>query len=187
MTRAVILAAEGVDETQLEYAYYRLREDAVLTTVASPDGGTVTGERGRSWEDAVPIAELDGAGAYDLAVVPGGRAPERLRRSEAALDWLGAYHRRDGIVGVIGHGVQVLASVDALSGRTVTAPPELEVDVENAGAVSTGEAVAVDGNLVTGRDTSALPFFISATMSNALIPQDPAQDAQERPHWEVSE
>lgn len=187
MARAAILTTDGVDETHLEYVYYRLREDAVLTSVATPDGSPPTGIGGRTWEDAVPVSDLETRDAYDFVIVPGGRAPERLRRSESAIDWLRAYHHHDGIVGVIGHGVQLLASIDALEGRTVTAPPEVAIDVENAGAIVTDEAVAVDGRLVTARDTAALPFFVSATMSNALIPQDPAQEAQERPHWEVSE
>lgn len=184
MSRGLLLTADGVDASQLEYAYHRLREDAVLVTVATPGGGTVEALDGRTWTDTAPIADLEAE--FDFVIVPGGNAPERLRLDETAVEWLRTYEREGGIVGVIGHGIQLLATVDALVGRTVTGPPELRVDVENAGATYTGEAVAVDGTLVTARGTSALPFFVSAAMNNALIPQDPAGEAQERPHWEAS-
>lgn len=184
MARGLLLAADGVDVSQLEYAYHRLREDAVLVTVASPGGGAVEGLDGRQWSDTAPFDGL--SREFDFAIVPGGAAPERLRLEETAVEWLRQYVRDRGIVGVIGHGVQLLVSLDALVGRTVTGPPELRVDLENAGATYTGESVAVDGTFVTARGTAALPFFVSATMNNALIPQDPASEAQERPHWKAS-
>lgn len=185
MARGLVLVADGVDVSQVEYAYHRLREDAVLVTVASPTGGTVEGLDGRTWSDTVATSGL--SQEFDFVIVPGGSAPERLRLDDDAVEWLRRYEREGGIVGVIGHGVQILASIDALADRTVTGPPELRVDIENAGGSYTGESVAVDGTIVTARGTAALPFFVSATMSNALIPQDPASEAQERPHWEVTQ
>lgn len=185
MARGLILTAEGYDETQVEYAYHRLREDAILVSIATPAGGDVAGLRGGVRRDTVAVDDLDATETFDLVVVPGGRAPERLRLSDEAVSWLDDFESDDGIVGVAGHGVQLLASVDALDGRAVTGPPELAVDVENAGADYTGETVAVDGNLVTARGTGALPFFVAATISNSLIPQDPtgANVGGERPHW----
>lgn len=185
MARGLLLAADGVDASQLEYAYHRLREDAILVTVASPGGGEIEAQGGRTWTDTAPITGL--SREFDFAIVPGGAAPERLRLSDDAVGWLRRYEREGGIVGVLGHGVQLLASIGALAERTVTGPPELRVDIENGGATYTGESVAVDGTLVTGRGTAALPFFVSATINNALIPQDPAGKAQERPHWDAPE
>lgn len=185
MARGLLLAADGVDASQLEYAYHRLREDAILVTVASPAGGEIEAQGGRTWTDTTPITAL--SREFDFAIVPGGAAPERLRLSDDAVGWLRRYEREGGIVGVLGHGVQLLASIGALAERTVTGPPELRVDIENGGATYTGESVAVDGTLVTGRGTAALPFFVSATINNALIPQDPAGKAQERPHWDAPE
>lgn len=189
MARGLILTAEGYDETQVEYAYHRLREDAILASIASPSGGNVAGVRGNVRRDTVAIDGLDAGAAYDFVVVPGGRAPERLRLNDDAVAWLREFERAGGIVGVIGHGIQMLASIDVLEGRSVTGPPELAVDIKNAGAAYTGEKVAVDGRLVTARGTPALPFFIAATISNMLIPQDPVgtPGGGERPHWEASE
>lgn len=185
MARGLLLTADGVDASQLEYAYHRLREDAVLVTVASPGGGDIVAQGDRTWSDTTPITTL--SREFDFVIVPGGAAPERLRLLDDAVGWLKRYDRDGGVIGVLGHGVQLLASIDALVGRTVTGPPELRIDVENAGASYTGESVAVDGTLVTGRGTAALPFFVSATMNTALIPQDPAGQARERPHWDAPE
>lgn len=185
MARGLLLTADGVDASQLEYAYHRLREDAILVTVASPSGGEIETRNGRTWTDTTPVTAL--SNEFDFAIVPGGSAPERLRLSEDAVGWLRRYEREDGIVALIGHGVQLLASIGALAERTITGPPELRIDMENGGATYTGESVAVDGTLVTGRGTAALPFFVSATINNALIPQDPAGQAQERPHWDATE
>lgn len=189
MARGLILTAEGYDETQVEYAYHRLREDAILASVASPSGGDIAGVSGGTWRSTAAVDDLDAGTTYDFVVVPGGRAPERLRLDDDAVAWLREFERAGGIVGVIGHGVQLLVSIGALKGRSVTGPPELAVDVENAGAAYTGEEVAVDGRLVTARGTAALPFFVAATISNTLIPQDPVgtPGAGERPHWEASE
>lgn len=185
MARGLLLTADGVDASQLEYAYHRLREDAILVTVASPSGGEIEAQDGRRWTETTPVTAL--SRDFDFVIVPGGAAPERLRLSEDAIGWLRRYEREGGIVALIGHGVQLLASIGVLADRTVTGPPELRVDIENGGATYTGESVAVDGMLVTSRGTAALPFFVSATINNALIPQDPAGQAQERPHWDAPE
>jgi protease I len=185
MARGLLLAADGVDASQLEYAYHRLREDAILVTIASPGGGKIEAESGATWSETTPITGL--SQEFDFVIVPGGAAPERLRLSSDAVGWLRRHEAEGAIVAVLGHGVQLLASAGILGGRTITGPPELQVDIENGGATYTGESVAVDGTLVTGRGTAALPFFVSATISSALIPQDPASKAQERPHWDAPE
>lgn len=187
MARGLILIAEGYDETQVEYIYHRLREDAILTSIATPAGGDVIGARGNIWSDTVPVDHLDSGASFDFVIVPGGSAPEHLRLIDDAVVWLSEFEHADRVIGVIGRGVQLLASIDILDERAITGPPELAIDLENAGAAYTGEEVAVDGRLVTARGTSALPFFVAATISNSLIPQDPAVNAEERPFWEASE
>jgi protease I len=189
MAHGLIITADGYDETQVEYIYHRLREDAILTSVVTPSGGTVDGGRGSTWHETVSVDRLNGGDAYDFVIIPGGSAPEQLRSTETAVTWLCDFERMEGIIGVIGNGIQMLANIDAIDERMVTGPSELAVNIENAGATYTGEEVAVDGSLVTARGTSALPFFVSATISNSLIPQDPVGGggAGERPHWEARE
>lgn len=184
MTRGLILAQEGVSDSHLEYAYHRLREDAVLVDVASPEGGEIRGDREHRWE-TIPVGELPAVGTYDLVIIADGDDPERLARDDATYRWLSEYLETGGIVCAIAGGVKLLAAIDAIEGRLVTGPPEIRAELE--AAVPTDEAVTVDGPIVTVRDTDALPFGIAATLGNVAIPQDQAAEASERPHWTVSD
>lgn len=183
MTRGLIVTSDGFSDVQLEYTYHRFREDAILTDVASPAGGDIEGRRGHIQPNTLSIEELDDRPTYDLVVVPGGEAPERLVAEPAVLEWLSEYARGNGILGAIDDGIRALISIDVLDGRTVTGPAELRAELEAAGAIWTDEEVTVDGTFVTARGTDALPFYVAATIGNLSIPQDPAAKAMERPHW----
>lgn len=186
MTRGLILGADGVSDSHLEYAYHRLREDAVLVDIASPDGGVIRGQRGGQW-DTVRVGELPPDRAYDLVVIPGGDAPAELATDGSIRRWLPQYIGGDGIVCAVAEGVRVLLGMGTLEGRLATAPASMRADLERAGARPTGESVTVDGPFVTARDTDALPFAIAATLGNVAIPQGPAAEASERPHWTASD
>lgn len=181
MTRGLLLARDGFVESHLEYAYHRLREDAVLVDVTAPDGGAVRGDQGTTW-DAVPIDELPAGQRYDLGVVPGGERPERYP-DDATRRWLVEHVADGGILCAVGDGLAVLVASGVVAGRLVTGPEGAHPDLEAADAVPTGEAVTVDGPIVTVRDTDALPFGIAATLGNVAIPQGPAAQASERPYW----
>lgn len=182
MTRGLVLVADGVDDTHLEYAYHRLREDAVLVDVATPDGGPVRTANGRN-RDTTALTALPPARRYDLVVVPGGEAPAALADDSAPRSRLEAQLEAGGVVCAIGAGVELLLAMDVLSGRLVAGPPSSDEALAAAGAQPTGEAVTVDGPLVTARDTEALPFGIAAALAAVAIPQDPAGEAAERPVW----
>lgn len=182
MTRGLILADDGYARTQLEYAYHRLREDAVLVDVASPGGGPIDGDGGGDWETTA-ISDLPPGRRYDLVVIPGGDAPDRLVEDSSVQQWLIDYLDAGGIVCTIGEGVVLLSAVGALDGRMVTGPSSERERLESTGATTMDEAVTIDGTIVTARNTDALPFGIAAGLGSVAIPQDPASVAVERPHW----
>jgi len=186
VTRALILVAEGFSDSQFEYAYHRLREEGIKITIASPDGKRFEGQRNLTRHDTLATDAFDPDRTDEIVIVPGGKAPERLRLDEPSMERLRAAIGNTEVVGVVGHGIQVLPAVDALDERLVTAPLALRVDVENAGATWTDEHVSVDENLVTARGSDALPFFMSAILHNLSIPQDAASNAVERAHWNVT-
>lgn len=181
MTCGLIVTADGFDNVQLRYAYYRLREDAVLVDVASPDGGRISGESDASWDGTIPIDALDRE--YDLLVVPGGSAAEHLSRDGATTGYLREAFDAGTIVAAVGTGVGVLGEAGLLEGRTVTGPPDLEPGIKRTDGVPTDEAVAVDGRLVTAQGASCLPFLFPAVLNNVVVPQSPAEHARERPSW----
>lgn len=181
MARGLLLATSGFSEPQLEYAYHRLREDAVLVDVASPGGGTISGDRGAEWE-TIAVSDIDERRRYDLVVFPGG--VDGLADHEPTAELLSAHLEAGGVVCAVADGARVLASLGALDGLLVTGYPGGDGELAAAGAVPTEEAVTVDGTVVTVRDSEALPFGIAAALGSVAIPQDPASVAVERPHWE---
>ena len=86
--KALILIADGFDDLQLFCPYYRLLEEGVAVTIASPRGHKAVGLRGFPIEADTPLAAVDPT-EYDLLVIPGGQSPERLRLREEAIGWLG--------------------------------------------------------------------------------------------------
>ena len=96
MAHGVIFIADGYDETQVEYTYHRLREDAILTSVVTPSGGAVEGVRGSTWHETVPVDCLNGGDAYDFVIIPGGSVPEQLRSTKTAVTWLCDFARIEG-------------------------------------------------------------------------------------------
>src|SRR5579871_5350373 len=116
--KALVLAADGFDDLELFYPFYRLREEGIQVTVAAPGGHTIAGQHGYRIEADTPIRELN-PGEYDLLLIPGGASPERLRLREEAVDVARTFMEEDRRVAVIGRGIQLLISAGALNGRQV--------------------------------------------------------------------
>jgi protease I len=163
--KALILAAEGFDDVELFCPLYRLLEEAVEVTVASPGGHTVTGQHGYKLEPDTPIRELN-PGEYDLLLIPGGASPERLRLREEAVDVARTFMEEDRRVAVIGRGIQLLISAGALSGRQATCAAALRDDLRAAGGSYRDEPVVADGNLLTCRGGDGLPAFCRQLMAS---------------------
>src|SRR5262249_58780818 len=99
--KALFLIADGFEDLQFFCPYYRLREDGVAVTIASAvDNHAATGLHGYIVEPDMPVPELNPS-EYDILVIPGGRAPEKLRLREEAVDVARAC-LRDGNLGAAG-------------------------------------------------------------------------------------
>ncbi len=156
--KALIMTADGAEDTELLVPYYRLKEEGVEVDVAAPERGEVTGKHGYSLEANRTLSEVK-AGNYDLLFLPGGKAPETVRMNPnavaVALEML-----EDGKpVAAICHGAQVLISGGALRGRHATCWPAIQDDLLAAGADFRDEEVVVDRNLITSRCPGDLPAF----------------------------
>src|SRR5258708_27723105 len=112
--KALILMADGVEDLHLFGVWHRLREEGVAVTLASPGGHTGTGLHGYGAEADTPLQELNPA-EYDLLVIPGGGAPERLRLREQAVDIARTFMEEGRWVAAFGHGPQLLISAGALN------------------------------------------------------------------------
>ncbi len=160
--RVAILAADLYEDQELWYPYYRLQEagaDVILVgpeakkTYDSKHGYPVTTEEAA--EDVIP-EDLDGI------VIPGGYAPDKLRRSKAVLDLVRGINERGGMVAAICHAGWVPISAGIMNGKTATCFYAIKDDLVNAGAEYVDEPVVVDGNLITSRTPDDLPYFMPA-------------------------
>ena len=156
--KALILVADGFEDLTLFLPWYRLQEEGIGVTLASPHARPLTGQHGYRVEPDAPIHEVNPA-EYDLLVIPGGAAVERLRLREEAVDVTRTFVQ-DGIrVAAIGHGPQLLISAGVLDGRAVTCDPGIRDDVRAAGANYRDEGVVRDGVFLTARGIDDLPDF----------------------------
>ncbi|MBI5494083.1 MAG: type 1 glutamine amidotransferase [Deltaproteobacteria bacterium] len=157
-TRILIPVADAYEDLEAWYPRLRLEAAGVHVVVASPDGKGCRGKHGYPMDvhaalGAVDPRELDGV------VVPGGWAPDVLRRHGQLLEVVRDMDARGKLVAAICHGPWVLVSARILKGRRVTGSAGVRDDVENAGALWRDDPVVVDGNLVTSRRPPDLPAF----------------------------
>jgi protease I len=156
--KALILIADGFDDLEMYYPWYRLLEERIEVTIAAPGALKITGQNGYKVEPDMPIRELN-PGEYDLLLIPGGSSPERLRLREEAVDVARTFMDEDRRVAVLGRGIQLLISAGALNGRRATCTPALRDDLRAAGGSYSDEAVVADGNLLSCRGGDGLPGF----------------------------
>jgi protease I len=169
--RIGILIATGYHEHELLFPYYRLKEAGAEVIVAAPESGeTVFGE-GRHGMDGLPFTAdcaIRDLRADELAGLhlPGGiYGPLELRVNEAACRLVRAMVDRGKIVGAICHAPWILVSAGVVAGRKIACPPDMAVDVENAGATYVRHGVVQDGPIVTGEYFGYLPEYIRAFMA----------------------
>jgi protease I len=158
--RVAVLAEDLYEELELWYPVLRLREaGAEVVIVGTGSSDTYAGKHGYPVTVDVAAGEV-GAENFDALVVPGGYAPDRLRRYPAVNALAREVFLQGKIVAAICHGAWVLVSADVLRGRTATCFHSIKDDVINAGADYVDREVVRDGNLITSRQPDDLPAFL---------------------------
>jgi len=163
----IILAEEMVNDQEFWYPFYRLQEaGAKVTVVGSGSADHYTGKSGTkiAVNAAADQILLDD---YDGVVIPGGYAPDRLRRYPAVLHLVKRLFKKGKLVAAICHAGWVLVSAGILEDRKVTSYIAIKDDLVNAGAKWTDDEVVIDGNLVTSRTPADLPAFMRAIINVA--------------------
>jgi protease I len=177
--RAAILVEQQYQEMEVWYPVYRLREAGCKVTLVGPDAGQTypskLGYPAKSDKGARDVSADD----FDLVVVPGGFAPDFIRRSEAMVRLVSDMAEQGKVVAAICHGPWVLCSTQALKGRKATCFFAIKDDVINAGAKYTDAEVVRDGNLITSRKPDDLPAFLQAILQ-AVKEAKPARAAAAR-------
>jgi protease I len=163
--RVLILAADLFEDTELLYPLYRLREEGAEVRLASPGGAAVRGKKGHGPVEVDGPVEDERAGGYDALVIPGGFAPDRLRRSQEVLDLVREFHREGKPVAFICHAGWVPISAGILRGRRATSYTAIRDDMVNAGVDWVDEPCVVDDNLISARHPGDLGPWMKALIS----------------------
>ena len=163
-THVVVLAAQEYEDLELWYPKLRLEEAGASVIVAGLGETSYLSKHGYPVYPEAGIADLDPA-AFDGVVIPGGWAPDFLRRSEAVKTFVAHVAAAGGLVAAICHGGSVLISADVVRGKRVTSVAAIRDDLRNAGADWADAPVVVDGSMVTSRRPADLPVFMAASLA----------------------
>lgn len=156
------LVHHDFEDLEFWYPTLRLREAGHEVHVLGERAGEVyRGKYGVPAEATHDVAACN-AEDYDVLLVPGGWAPDKLRRFPAVLNLVRSMDRRERVIGQICHAGWVLISAGILQGRTVTSTPGIRDDMENAGATWVDEPVVTDGHLVSSRRPPDIPAYAAA-------------------------
>ncbi|MHB1295935.1 MAG: type 1 glutamine amidotransferase domain-containing protein [Anaerolineae bacterium] len=162
--RIALLAEDQYEDLELWYPYYRLQEEGAEVVLVGPEAKTYLSKHGYPVRAEVAATQVSG-GEFDAVVIPGGYAPDKLRRYPAVLHIVRSVFEQGGVVAAICHAAWVPISAGILKGKHMTCVPAIKDDVINAGAFYEDEPVVVDGNLVTSRLPADLPYYLPAIIA----------------------
>ena len=161
--KALIISADNFEDTELLVPYYRLKEEGITVDVASMKKGKIKGKHGYEVEATIGLGEVDPED-YDILVLPGGKAPEAVRKEKEAVRIAKFFFEKNKPVSAICHGPQTLITAGLLRGRHATCYKSVAPEMKEVGALYEDREVVIDGNLVTSRQPSDLPAFMRETI-----------------------
>ena len=160
--RIAVLAEAQYEDLELWYPAIRTREaGATVTIVGTGSADTYRGKHGVPVivdEDADEVSAVD----FDAVIIPGGYAPDRLRRYQPVLDLVRKAHEQGKVVAFICHAGWVPISAGIVKGKRVTSAASIKDDLVNAGAIWEDNEVVVDDRLISSRGPADLPAFCRA-------------------------
>jgi protease I len=162
--RVAILAADGVEQSQLDAAVKKLRSAGAEIYILSVHPGKIQAMHALKPSTKIPV---DGTvdevhpASFGALFIPGGTLnAERLRQNDRALEFVRSFDRNAKPIAAVGHAALVLASAGVINGRAVTAWPGIKDDAVNAGAQWRDEPYILDRNLLTARASRDLNKFV---------------------------
>lgn len=165
--RIAMLVDNIYQEMEVWYPLYRFREaGAEVVTIGAKAGETYTSKLGYPCKADLSYGQANPSD-FDGVVIPGGFAPDHIRRHPEAIDFVRAIDDAGKLVAAICHGPWVLCSTGTLRGRKATCFFSIKDDVLNAGADYQDAEVVVDNHVVTSRKPDDLPAFCRACIEVA--------------------
>jgi protease I len=169
--RVAILIEEEFEDLAVNGAAEAIRAAGLEVVLVGPvAGASYTGRRGGQITATLAAGKAR-AREFDAIVIPGGHAPDRMRMRHAMIDLVRDMVGAGKPVAAICHGPQLLISVNALRGKTVTCWPSIAIDVKNAGGLYVDKPVVEDGNIITSRKPDDVGVF-AETILRAIARAD---------------
>lgn len=162
--RILIFAGPLYEDLELWYPKIRLEEEGATCVVAGLGEASYQGKRGYPVSPDLPVDRVD-PDSFDALIIPGGYAPDILRRSERVLEITRAMHAAGKPIAFICHAGWVPISAGIVKGRRGTSVGAIKDDLVNAGMKWEDAPVVVDGNLITSRTPADLGPFARALIA----------------------
>ena len=156
--RIAILIEDMYNENEFWYPFYRMKEAGAKVTVVGTGAKEYHSKIGMPASGGVAAESINATG-FDAVIIPGGYAPDRMRRNQAMVKLVRDCSAQGKIVAAICHAGWVLVSAGILKGKKAACVPSIKDDIVNAGAIYFDQEVVRDGNLITSRSPDDLPAF----------------------------
>jgi protease I len=163
--KVLVLAADLFEDMELLYPLYRLGEEGAAVTTAGTDLEPVNGKKGYGPLEVDTTVDQVSADDFHALVIPGGFAPDKLRRSSEVLSLVNAFHDAGKPIAFICHAGWVPISAGILKGRRATSVGAIRDDMVNAGVDWVDEATVVDDNLISARTPADLGPWMRALLA----------------------
>jgi protease I len=160
LKKIAVLVEDHYQVLEVWYPYLRLREEGFQTILVGTGKGAYKSKEGYPAEEELSIKKARPED-FDAVVIPGGYAPDILRRFDEVNKFVRDMFKQGKIIACICHGGWVLVSAGILKGKRATGFSAIKDDLVNAGAQFVDQEVVVDGNLITSRNPYDLPAFCS--------------------------
>ena len=162
--KVAIMVDEMYQVLEVWYPYYRFCEAGLEINLVAAEAK----KEYHSKEGYPCVSEIAAGRAnpddYDCMVVPGGFAPDFMRRSPEVIKFANNMVNAGKIIAAICHGGWLLCSTKIFEGKKATCFMAIKDDIINAGAEFVDEECVVDGNLITSRKPDDLPAFCLAIL-----------------------
>lgn len=153
-----VLAEQQYEDLELWYPVLRFREEGAKVEIVGAGKESYPSKHGYPVKPTLQADQVQGSG-FDAVIIPGGYAPDHMRRHAAMVNLVREAAAAGRIVAAICHGGWLLCSARCIEGKQVTGFFAIRDDLENAGGIYLDAEVVRDGNLITSRVPSDLPAF----------------------------
>lgn len=160
--KILMFVDEIYEDLELWYPKLRMMEEGAEIIVAGFEKGKIYyGKHGYPCKSDEGFKKINGK-KFDALIIPGGFAPDKLRRIPKVLELTKAFHKSKKLIAHICHAGWIPISAGIMQGYKCTSTPGIRDDLKNAGAEWIDKSVVTDRNMITSRGPNDLPDFCSA-------------------------